>query len=367
MKKISILVGNEASNLGLYYGYWNWFFFFKKILNDLGFETIFFKRISNKFLESDYLFLNSRIFPQKNGYADIDELKRIQKLNSNLYWFDMRDSAGTTQFEVLPFVKKYIKKSFYKNKSLYLNQLEGGRFYSDYYIKKYFINDNLKYESKNLDEKFISKLVLGWNIGVAFLFDYLNYSSISYYNELIKLKFSSEKTFSKRLNNYSNWETDYNKLDAICLMNTKFSRNSVGFQRKLLNEKVSKLKNLNLVYNVRLNKKNYYQKLRNSKVSLGAFGWGEVCYREFEAIKCGSAILFPDMSYIETWPNIYIENETYISYDLDFENFEQKLKDLISNLKLRKKLILNSQQILNNMHTSLGRDFFVKKVTEIIS
>ena len=32
----------------------------------------------------------------------------------------MRDSAGTTQFEVLPYVKKYIKKQFYtEKKNLY--------------------------------------------------------------------------------------------------------------------------------------------------------------------------------------------------------------------------------------------------------
>ena len=135
MKKISILVGNEGSKLGLYYGYWNWFFFFNKKLKELGFEIIFFKNITKKFYESDYLFINSRIFPSKDGYVDIDKLKEIKKINSNLYWFDMRDSAGTTQFEVLPFVKKYIKKSFYKNKSLYLKQLEGGRFYTDFYIK----------------------------------------------------------------------------------------------------------------------------------------------------------------------------------------------------------------------------------------
>ena len=70
--------------------------------------------------------------------------------------------------------------------------------------------------------------------------------------------------------------------------------------------------------------------MKNSKVSVGSYGWGEVCYREFEAITCGTAIMCPDMSLIETWPNIYIDNETYLSYDLDFKNFEQKLSHLIS-------------------------------------
>ena len=367
MKKISILVSNEASNLGLYYGYWNLFIFFEKNLNDLGFEVIFSKKLSKKFFESDYLFLNSTFFYKKNGDVDIDKLKRIKKLNSNLYWFDMRDSAGTTQFEVLPYVKKYIKKSFYRNKSLYFNKLEGGRFYTDYYIKKYLIKDKFKYYSKPLNEKYSSKLVLGWNIGVGLFFDYLNYSSIDYYKELINFKFQKKKKFSMKLNNYTNWKTDNSKLDVMCLMNTKFLRRSVAFQRKLLHENISRINNLNLVYKKRLNKKNYYQKLRNSKVSLGAFGWGEICYREFEAIKCGSAILFPDMSNIETWPNIYIENETYISYDWDLDNLEEKLYDLISNLELRKKLVKNSQQILNDIYRSPGKDFFIKKVFEIVS
>ena len=58
----------------------------------------------------DHLFLNSRSFPNKNDRIDVENLKKIYLKNNNLYWFDMRDSAGTTQFEVLPYVKKYIKK-----------------------------------------------------------------------------------------------------------------------------------------------------------------------------------------------------------------------------------------------------------------
>ena len=105
----------------------------------------------------------------------------------------------------------------------------------------------------------------------------------------------------------------------------------------------------------------------NTKVSIGAYGWGEVCYREFEAILCGAAIMFPNMSNIETWPNIYIDNETYISYDLDFMNFKEKLSRLILDLDLRKKLVSNSKDIINDIHKSSGKEYFIKKVFEIIS
>ncbi len=40
-------------------------FFFKKDLNDLNLEVSFFSHINKKFLEADYLFLNSRAFPKK--------------------------------------------------------------------------------------------------------------------------------------------------------------------------------------------------------------------------------------------------------------------------------------------------------------
>ena len=55
-------------------------FFFSKKLKELGFDVIFFKNITKKFIESDYLFINSRIFPSKDGYVDIDKLKKLKKL-----------------------------------------------------------------------------------------------------------------------------------------------------------------------------------------------------------------------------------------------------------------------------------------------
>ena len=64
---------------------------------------------------------------------------------------------------------------------------------------------------------------------------------------------------------------------------------------------------------------------------------------------------------------IYIENETYVSYDYDFNNFEDNLLNLISDLKLRKKLVQNSQQILNDMHGSIGENYFINKIYEIVS
>ena len=216
-KKINILINEEARFLGLYYGYWNWFFLFEKDLKELDLEVNFYSGINKKFLEADYLFLNSRSLPKNNDFIDIAYLKKLYSKNSNLYWFDMRDSAGTTQFEVLPYVKKYIKKQFYKDKTLYSKKIEGGRFYSDYYIKNYNIRDTQDYNSELINPIYLNKLILGWNLGVSFFFDSIKFSKMEYYKEFLKKKFFYNKNYSMILDDFETWDDDGKKFDFIYL------------------------------------------------------------------------------------------------------------------------------------------------------
>ena len=366
-QKINILINNEASRLGLYYGFWNWFFIYKKELLDCGIQVNFFSKLSNQFFDADHLFLNSRSIPRIKDRINLEYLKKIYLRNKNLYWFDMRDSAGTTQFEVLHLVKKYIKKHFYKDKKVYLDKLKGGRYYTNYYIERYNIKDHQKYDQEVLQIKYLPKLILGWTLGVGFFFDYTNFSKLDYYLELFKFKFLDSKNYSMKLPQHQNWSFDNKKSDFVSLMNTNFKRESVGFQRMRLKEILRNTDYQNKIIEGRFSKRNYYKALRNSKVSIGAYGWGEVCYREFEAINCGAAILFPDMSGIETWPNIYINDETYIAYDYDFKNINDKIHYLVSNISLRKRLVDNSQKILRDIHQEIGKNYFLNKVMEIIS
>tara|TARA_B100000029_G_scaffold492098_1_gene552995 strand:- start:1172 stop:2266 length:1095 start_codon:yes stop_codon:yes gene_type:complete len=363
MKKISILINKEAQNLGLYYGYWNWFLYFKQELNDLGFKVEFHRKISSKYLEADYLFLNSRSFSTLDDYVNLTKLEKIKKINNNIYWFDMRDSAGTTQFEVLPFVKKYVKKQLYKDKSLYVKNLYGGRYYTDFYHNKFNINDKKQYDQKKLDINLSSKVILGWNLGVAQIFDHSTFSKLDYWQEYIRFKFFNKKKYSMILDFNNN---NLNKIDIICLMNKNFARNTVGYQRNRINDFLKNSNYKNCLYNKRLNKKNYLKNLKNSKLSLGSFGWGEICYREFEAIRCGAAFTTADMSNIETWPNIYLKNETYIPYSLDFSDISEVINEILNNNELRTKLIKNSQEILINTHNEIGKKYFLDKILEIL-
>ena len=369
MKTIHILLFKESKLhfLGLYYGYWNLFFYFKNALKKIGLEVKFFSKINDEFFSGDYLFLNSRYFKYKKNSLLLDEIKKIKNKNENLIWFDMRDSAGTTQFEVLPYVKKYVKKQYYVDKSIYFQNLYGGRLYTNYYHENNGIIDKEIYEQEKLDNKYINKLILGWNLGVVLFFDFTKFSKLDYCLEFIKHKILNKNSFEKSLTIDENLSFKNKKYNIISLMNTNFDRETVGYQRYTLKDKLKKKNYQNSLIGKRLNKKDYYNTMKNSRVSVGAYGWGEVCYREFEATRCGATFTVPDMSNIETWPNIYLKNETYLPYSLDFSNLFETIEELLNNKELRMKLIKNSQTIIKDVHSEIGKNYFLKKIQEIIS
>ena len=194
MVKIGILNKGSIFKWGYNFGYWYFIKYFNKELNEKGYNIRFYQKIDKEFLKSDLIILNSRIYTDtklnlfkkkfniKFNHDFINTLKKLYESNPNIVWLDLSDSAGNTQFEVLPFVKKYVKKQFYKDKSLYKKNFFRNRFYADYYQKNYNLENESKQKFTPLSDEFAEKLVLGWNIGVGNYFDTLRY------NKFFKLK-----------------------------------------------------------------------------------------------------------------------------------------------------------------------------------
>jgi len=74
----------------------------------------------------------------------------------------------------------------------------------------------------------------------------------------------------------------------------------------------------------------YWAELRQSKIVLSPFGFGEVCFRDFEALLSGNVILKPSMSHLETWPPVFDAGETYVEVPWDFEGGSATLDSILS-------------------------------------
>ena len=132
---------------------------------------------------------------------------------------------------------------------------------------------------------------------------------------------------------------------------SKYYSKSIGFQRDLLTQK---LKNFSNCLSGKVDRKQYIEECGSVFATLSPFGWGEICYRDFEAAIGGSILIKPDMSHLITWPNIY-QDETYISLDWDFNNLSF-LENLENNKEKFSKYVIKSREIyLNSLNSFEGR------------
>jgi hypothetical protein len=81
----------------------------------------------------------------------------------------------------------------------------------------------------------------------------------------------------------------------------------------------------------KVSRRQYLAELRDSKVVLSPFGLGEITLRDFEIFLSGALLLKPDMSHLETWPNLFEESKTMIAFDWDLGNLKDKIEAVLSN------------------------------------
>ena len=114
------------------------------------------------------------------------------------------------------------------------------------------------------------------------------------------------------------------------------------------------LDNLKTEYDVRTAKlpyEEYIKVLHDSKLSLSPFGMGELCFRDFECMQWGTIIVKPNMNMVKTKPNIFIEDETYISVKPDWSDLEKKTKKVLGNYDEYSYIVNNFRQKFKEEYT----------------
>ncbi|MCL4187318.1 MAG: glycosyltransferase [Rhodobacteraceae bacterium] len=68
----------------------------------------------------------------------------------------------------------------------------------------------------------------------------------------------------------------------------------------------------------RVSQERYYDEMLQARLCVSPFGFGEICWRDFEAVLCGAVLVKPDMGHVETLPDIFVPHETYLPVRWDF-------------------------------------------------
>ncbi len=248
-------------------------------------------------------------------------------------------------FQVIPYVDLYVKRQVLRDRSLYKKPFLGGFIFTDYLVQKmgYEIGD--WHFGSFIPDGLERKLVHGWNLGVT-----------PQYRLLLKLNRWLPKRWSRRkydvngrigapvYNNKREWYQQYREFSCEIV-------EQMGARRSVTRSE-------------RVKRRQYIFELRDSRIVFSPFGWGELCFRDYEAVCCGSLLIKPSMAHLKTSPHIFVDNQMYVPTQWNLSDFPQLCDEYLSNPEAAQRIATNAQDAL---HDYFENDGFVKDMQRILS
>ena len=312
----------------------------KSRLSEMGIDLNFYFKNLEEVKFCDVVIVESRfVFKdwRENKLKIFDLLSSLKTKNNKVFYYDLGDSTYSWGLEALPYVDKLLKPFIFKDKNNYCVPLKGFTIITDYYYKKGIIDRYEPLPHKILpltpnflaqkDKHLLDKIQVGFNSAFA---DHGIKSNLWKYDYINRLTRKSFQTYSKMLNStkafeYINPESSRTQ-DLSCRFLSDGYSSGIDFHRKetakILNKFISTKK---------IDRKDYFAEMRNSKVVVSPFGWGEINVpRDYEVALSGSILLKPDVSHMDTWPDIF-NKETVVQYKWDLSNLLEIVEKVIDN------------------------------------
>ena len=101
---------------------------------------------------------------------------------------------------------------------------------------------------------------------------------------------------------------------------------------------------------VRVSHQEYYQRISDAKILLAPFGYGEMAPRDLDAAQFGAVLIKPDMSFVDTCLDPFVDGETYIACKHDYSNLEEKVEEVLGNYNNYLYIIENARKKFSELY-----------------
>jgi glycosyltransferase involved in cell wall biosynthesis len=239
--------------------------------------------------------------------------------DAQIAYFDWFAPVDLRYADVLnPLVAAYVKKQTFKDFRNYGNVTLGDTNLTDFYAKRFQID--LPETRFSIPAGFHQKLVLG--------------SGFEYSPDILRL-LSRPLTLAQR------------NIDLHARIATQGTEWYTQMRREAQAMAVDLECRFRVAHRGRVSRREYFAELRDSKLCFSPFGYGEVCWRDFEAICTGALVLKPDMSHLRLANDIFKPYETYIPLAWDFSDLAQKVEYYVHNPLERQAIARNAFEVLS--------------------
>lgn len=293
----------------------------RRTLRDAGVSLHYFAQLQRQLTDCDVLVLDCKSFGRRwvtePGRVS-DEIATLAE-RTRVVYFDITDSTALEHPAALRVVHAYWKSQVLGDLAGYGVRHYGSRLFTDYYHHNFgVIDDPENWSEPVTDPRLLAKIRLAWNVALS------DYSFGGLYRleayrmlplpSLLRLPQSFVSPEAPRTTAVS------------ARMTLNYGRASVAFQRQRIQMHLR-----SWLAKGRLSRRAFFRELEQSKLVVSPFGWGEIAYRDFEAILSGAMLLKPDMRHMDTWPNLYSDGQTIITFPWSLEGLDELIQESLAN------------------------------------
>lgn len=335
----------------------------RKQLRERGLDVCIFYDLNDACLSCDVLCLVSKPTQRllDSGESCFSEdgpvvrfIENARQRCQRIIWFDNSDSTTVTHFEVLPYVDAYLKKQLFSDFELYRRPLYGGRIFTEYYHEQFGIEDDAPFtQFFPLQPEFEDKVALSWHVGLA--------DMVHAFGTIGALQARFPQWMPARYPALHRRSMP-KRLDLFLRTTSDMGRPTVSFHRQEMIRVLQAAAEKNgwnaSINGPRLSRKDFEAAMASSRIMPSPFGWGEIGVRDFEAIMYGAVLLKPQMRHMRTWPEVFIEGETYEAVSWDFSDLEAKTAALLEGESRQAELVVNARQAYADSISPRGMEAF---------
>jgi hypothetical protein len=225
----------------------------------------------------------------------VDRLKAAYP-GATLVYLDWFAPTDLRYAEVLaPHVGFYVKKQVLRDRSAYGRPTRGDSNLTDYYSRRF--GPELDTVFRHVPNSFWAKLIVGPNFAFT--------------PQILQLLGKTPRQEDRPIDLHA----------RIAVKGTPWY---TAMRNEAL-EAAQKITGLQVVCHGRISRQEYIRELASSKICFSPFGYGEVCWRDYEAVLTGALLVKPDMAHMDTNPDIFRPFETYVPVRWDLSDLNEKV------------------------------------------
>jgi hypothetical protein len=298
--------------------------------------------------DADILFLVPAWNEQPDEAERVLEKVRQHHPSRQLIFIDPFAQASSRFFNVLPYVDRFLKRQRYRDVQDYKNSYIGGSMMTDFLATKGGLNFEGWHVGSKVPAGYENRIATGWSLGTAKLM------KKTLYNPLFSL-FPPAKTIDIfcRLalgdENEKEWYLEYRRgaVKAVQSLESDYRLAVSGEFNHLL-----------------VPRRQYFREIKQSRIVISPFGWGETCWRDYEAVFYNSLLVKPSMEHLNVEPNIFVAGETYVPVRWDLADLAETCSYYLAHPEEADRIIRNARRAYEDYFTN---NRFVQTIADALS